>query len=36
MIFWLINDDGSIFIIESSCGLIGGKGWFIAQNAVLH
>jgi hypothetical protein len=25
MIFWLINDDGSIFIIESSCGLIGGK-----------
>ena len=25
MIFWLINDDGSIFIIESDCGLIGGK-----------
>jgi hypothetical protein len=25
MIFWLINDDGSIFIIESGCGLIGGK-----------
>jgi hypothetical protein len=28
------NDDGSIFIIDSNCGLIGGESWFIAQNAV--